>query len=43
MHFFNPIAMMKLVEVLRGAKTSDKTVEVTAELARLLQKEPVVC
>jgi len=43
MHFFNPVAMMRLVEVVRGAKTSDKTVEATAELARQLQKEPVVC
>jgi 3-hydroxybutyryl-CoA dehydrogenase len=43
MHFFNPVAMMKLVEVVKGAKTSENTAEVTISLARLLQKEPVVC
>ena len=43
MHFFNPVAMMKLVEVVQGARTSENTVVVTSELARLLQKEPVVC
>jgi 3-hydroxybutyryl-CoA dehydrogenase len=43
MHFFNPVAMMKLVEVVRGAKTSENTIEVTSSLARVLQKEPVVC
>jgi 3-hydroxybutyryl-CoA dehydrogenase len=43
MHFFNPVAMMKLVEVVKGAKTSENTVEVTSALARILQKEPVAC
>lgn len=43
MHFFNPVAMMKLVEVVKGAKTSENTVDVTTSLATLLQKEPVVC
>ena len=43
MHFFNPVAMMKLVEVVKGAKTSVNTVEVTSNVARILQKEPVVC
>ncbi len=43
MHFFNPVAMMKLVEVVKGAKTSENTVEVTSSVARILQKEPVVC
>lgn len=42
-HFFNPVAAMKLVEVVRGARTSDETVEVACELARKLKKEPVVC
>jgi len=35
--------MMKLVEVVKGAKTSENTSEVTSSLARVLQKEPVVC
>lgn len=42
-HFFNPVATMKLVEVVRGARTSDETVEVACGLARRLEKEPVVC
>jgi 3-hydroxybutyryl-CoA dehydrogenase len=43
MHFFNPVGVMKLVEVVKGAKASENTVAVTCELARLLQKDPVVC
>ncbi len=42
-HFFNPVAMMRLVEVVRGARTSDETVEVACGLARKLGKEVVVC
>ncbi len=42
-HFFNPVAMMKLVEVVKGANTSEETVAVVAALARKLGKEPVVC
>ncbi|NNV06235.1 3-hydroxyacyl-CoA dehydrogenase family protein [Geobacillus sp. C56-T2] len=41
MHFFNPPQLMKLVEVVRGYKTSDETVEQAKELARKLGKEPV--
>ncbi|WPZ19741.1 3-hydroxyacyl-CoA dehydrogenase family protein [Geobacillus subterraneus] len=41
MHFFNPPQLMKLVEVVRGYKTSDETVEQVKELARKLKKEPV--
>ena len=43
MHFFNPVAMMKLVEVVRGSHTSDEAVGIAAALARKLGKEPVVC
>jgi 3-hydroxybutyryl-CoA dehydrogenase len=43
MHFFNPVAMMKLVEVVRGTKTSDMTVEVVKSLSIKLGKEPVIC
>jgi 3-hydroxybutyryl-CoA dehydrogenase len=43
MHFFNPVAMMKLVEVVRGTNTSDVTVELVRDLAIKLGKEPVVC
>jgi len=41
MHFFNPPQIMKLVEVVRGFKTSDKTVQKLMELARQLGKEPI--
>jgi 3-hydroxybutyryl-CoA dehydrogenase len=41
MHFFNPPQLMKLVEVVRGYKTGDETVEQAKELARKLKKEPV--
>lgn len=43
MHFFNPVAVMKLVEVVKGALTSDETVNVVRALATRLGKEPVVC
>ena len=41
MHFFNPVPMMKLVEVIRGLATSDETYKVTKELAEKLDKTPV--
>jgi enoyl-CoA hydratase/3-hydroxyacyl-CoA dehydrogenase len=42
MHFFNPPVLMRLVEVIRGARTSDETVAVTVEVARRLGKTPIV-
>ncbi|MEK3989704.1 MULTISPECIES: 3-hydroxyacyl-CoA dehydrogenase NAD-binding domain-containing protein [Robertmurraya] len=41
MHFFNPAQIMKLVEVVRGYKTSDETVEELKALSIKLAKEPV--
>jgi len=41
MHFFNPVPVMKLVEVIRGLATSDETYKVTKELAEKLDKTPV--
>ncbi|NLA04325.1 MAG: 3-hydroxybutyryl-CoA dehydrogenase [Firmicutes bacterium] len=41
MHFFNPVPVMKLVEVIRGFDTSDETFEQTMELARKMGKEPI--
>ncbi len=41
MHFFNPPPLMPLVEVAAGAMTSEKTVQVTVELAERLGKTPV--
>ena len=43
MHFFNPISVMRLVEVVRGSHTSDETVELACDLSRKLGKEPVRC
>jgi 3-hydroxybutyryl-CoA dehydrogenase len=41
MHFFNPVPLMKLVEVIRGMKTNDETITTVMELAKKLGKEPV--
>lgn len=41
MHFFNPAQIMKLVEVVRGYKTSDETVEEIKAFAKRLNKETV--
>jgi 3-hydroxybutyryl-CoA dehydrogenase len=41
MHFFNPVPVMKLVEVIRGLATSDEVVQRTLELAERLGKTPV--
>jgi len=43
MHFFNPVSVMKLVEVVKGAHSSDETRDIVVALARKLGKEPVVC
>jgi len=42
MHFFNPVPVMKLVELVRGAMTSDKTMVQVDKLARLMGKTPIV-
>jgi 3-hydroxybutyryl-CoA dehydrogenase len=42
MHFFHPVLVMKLVEVVKGPYTSDETAEVTMELSRRIGKEPVL-
>ena len=41
MHFFNPVPMMKLVEVIRGIATSDATLASTRDLALKVGKTPV--
>lgn len=43
MHFFNPVPLMQLVEVVRGLQTSDETVERTVALAKEVGKTPVQC
>ncbi len=42
MHFFNPVPMMALVEVIRGLQTDDATVEAAGALAQRLGKTPIV-
>jgi 3-hydroxybutyryl-CoA dehydrogenase len=41
MHFFNPVPVMKLVEVIRGLATSQETYETVQDLAQKLGKTPV--
>ncbi len=41
MHFFNPVPVMKLVEVIRGLATSDETYATVKALAEKLEKTPV--
>src|SRR5919109_189729 len=41
MHFFNPVPVMKLVEVIRGLATSDETFSMVRDLALKLAKTPV--
>lgn len=41
MHFFNPVPLMRLVEVIRGFSTSDETMAVTTELAQKMGKTTV--
>ena len=43
MHFMNPVPVMKLVEVIRGAATSDETYERVRELSEKLGKTPLEC
>jgi len=41
MHFFNPVPLMKLLEVVRGLATSDETTDTAFEVGRRMGKEPV--
>ena len=43
LHFFNPVPVMKLVEVVRTILTSDETFERAFDFARSLGKEPIAC
>jgi len=42
MHFFNPVPVLKLVEIIRGRDTSDETAAAITELAQELGKTPAV-
>ena len=41
LHFFNPVPLMKLVEVVRGLSTSDATYQALMEFSRSIGKDPV--
>ena len=43
LHFFNPVVLMRLVEIVRGLQTSDTTVRAAEEFGRSLDKQTVVC
>jgi len=42
MHFFNPPQLMKLIEIIKGAKTSDETVQTILDVAHKMEKETVL-
>jgi len=42
MHFFNPVHIMKLVEIVVGHQTSDETTRVVRQVALQMKKEPIV-
>lgn len=43
MHFFNPVAMMPLVEVVRAMDTAEETVTFVRDFATAIGKTPIVC
>jgi 3-hydroxybutyryl-CoA dehydrogenase len=42
LHFFNPVHIMRLLEVVRGAATSQETLDASLDFARRIGKEPIV-
>jgi 3-hydroxybutyryl-CoA dehydrogenase len=42
MHFFNPVHIMKLIEIVVGKQTSDETISIVREVASRMKKEPIV-
>jgi len=42
MHFFNPPQLMKLIEIVKGAKTSEETIQKILEVAQKMEKETVI-
>ena len=42
MHFFNPVHIMRLVEIVVGGETSEETTATVREVARSMKKEPIV-
>lgn len=42
MHFFNPVHIMRLLEIVVGKQTSDETVQTAIDVGRKMRKEPIV-
>lgn len=42
MHFFNPVLVMELVEVVKGPHTSDETADIAVDLVRKIKKTPIL-
>lgn len=42
MHFFNPVLVMELVEVVQGPHTSEETAQITVELTKRINKIPII-
>jgi 3-hydroxybutyryl-CoA dehydrogenase len=40
-HFFNPVPLMKLVEIIRGVKTSDEVINRVKDIVSSIEKEPI--
>lgn len=43
MHFFNPVPLMQLVEVVRGSHSSDEAVKLGVDVGARMGKTPIVC
>lgn len=43
LHFFNPVPVMPLVEVIKATETSERTVGKMTEFVKSLDKTPIVC
>jgi len=43
MHFFNPVPVMRLVEVVKGVQTNDDSIQAAKRLAQAMGKETIVC
>jgi 3-hydroxybutyryl-CoA dehydrogenase len=41
MHFFNPVHIMRLLEIVVGRETSEETIEAAREVGRRMKKEPI--
>jgi len=42
MHFFNPVHIMRLLEIVVGVNTSESTVQAVAAVGRRMRKEPII-